>query len=299
MLLHRSTESMIGKNIWEEYPDLIDTPTYTAFTTAMKEQVHQYCSGYFEKLDLWYECYVYPSPDGISIFTRDITVEKKRETALQEMEKAITEQKIQEQKKLTRAMIRAQENERNRIGLELHDNINQMLVASKLLLSKKQNESASETSQSLELITKAIEEIRVLSGSYVMPLKKINLQELIRALLFRLGEGGKIKARLSYKMDRFEPDDDLKLSMYRIVQEQINNITKHASASLVTVSIEAMQSEIRIIIADNGKGFDPNQKRKGIGITNMFNRIDVYEGTCIIDSAPGKGCRILIFIPYP
>jgi signal transduction histidine kinase len=297
-LLRRKTELMIGKNIWEEYPDLIDTPTYTAFTTAMKEQVYQYCTGYFALLDLWYECFLYPSHDGISIFTRDITAEKKSELALQEMQKAITEQKIQEQKKLTKAMIRAQENERNRIGRELHDNINQLLVASKLLLSKQKNDPASETGQSLELVARAIEEIRVLSGKYVTPLKNINLQELVRALLYRLGEDGKTETNFSYNIDPFEPDDDLKLNIYRIIQEQINNIIKYASASRVTISIEAMQDEIRIIIADNGKGFDPNQKRRGIGFMNLYNRIEVYDGTFIIDSAPGKGCRILIFIPY-
>jgi signal transduction histidine kinase/DNA-binding NarL/FixJ family response regulator len=297
-LLHRTTESMIGKNIWEEYPDLIGTPTHTAFTKAMKEQVHQHCMGYFTLLDLWYECDVYPSAEGISIFTRDITVAKKSELALLEMQKAITEQKIQEQKKLTRAMIRAQENERNRIGRELHDNINQLLVASKLMLSKKKNDPSSDVGQSLELVTKAIEEIRVLSGKYVTPLKNINLQELVRALLFRVGEDGKTETLFTYNMAPFNPDDDLKLNIYRIIQEQINNITKYASATRVTVSIEAMQHETRIIIADDGKGFDPNQKRKGIGFMNMYNRIEVYDGTFIIDSAPGKGCRILIFIPY-
>jgi len=92
-------------------------------------------------------------------------------------------------------------------------------------------------------------------------------------------------------------DEDLKLNIYRIVQEQIINIFKHASASEANVAIYPMGKSLFIEITDNGKGFDPLVKRKGVGITNMINRAELYNGAVHIDSRSGEGCRIEIRIP--
>ena len=92
-------------------------------------------------------------------------------------------------------------------------------------------------------------------------------------------------------------DEDLKLNIYRIVQEQINNILKYAEASNATISINEINGEIYVSILDNGKGFEPLLKRKGIGISNIINRIESYNGDVTIESSPGKGCKLEIRIP--
>ena len=91
--------------------------------------------------------------------------------------------------------------------------------------------------------------------------------------------------------------ESLKLMIYRIVQEQINNILKHAAASKVTISIETDTDNIYLSIVDNGIGFDSNKKSKGIGLRNIDNRVKFYSGTANIISGNGKGCRLEISVP--
>lgn len=92
--------------------------------------------------------------------------------------------------------------------------------------------------------------------------------------------------------------DDLKLNIYRIIQELINNILKHADAKNITVSIKGKDKLIHIIVTDDGKGFQVKGKRKGIGISNMINRVESYNGKLKIISSPGKGCKTNVTIPH-
>jgi two-component system, NarL family, sensor histidine kinase UhpB len=85
---------------------------------------------------------------------------------------------------------------------------------------------------------------------------------------------------------------DQKIAVYRIVQEQLNNILKYANASRVSIQLKNESGRIRLDIADDGDGFDPKAKRKGIGITNIISRAELYNGHVQIDSEPGKGCRL-------
>ena len=92
-------------------------------------------------------------------------------------------------------------------------------------------------------------------------------------------------------------EDDLELNIYRLIQEQMNNIMKHAEANKVKVSLEATGNKLVMQVIDNGKGFDTKQKRTGIGISNMLNRIESFNGEMRIVSEPGEGCKIETVIP--
>lgn len=127
-LVHRDPKSLIGKNVWEEFPDAVNSLTYKAFTTAFKEQRFISNIDYYEPLQLWQENYIYPSPEGLSIFIKDISERKK-------LEKELRQKEIDRQFELMIATLEAQEKERTSIAQELHDNVNQLLVASKLMLS--------------------------------------------------------------------------------------------------------------------------------------------------------------------
>jgi len=217
------------------------------------------------------------------------------------MEQEIVDQRVQEQKSITRAILNAQEKERNHIGQELHDNISQILVSSKLFLGAAGAEN--ETIRGLieyplELIDNSIEEIRQLSSRYVTPIKNVDLRDLLQTLLNKLAENTSIDTTLEYDVSNRELNDDLKLNIYRIIQEQINNIVKHAAPGRVDISVQAEPQSLHIEMSDDGKGFDVTSKRKGIGIQNMLNRIDSFNGKMDIESSPGHGCRIQIAIPY-
>ncbi|MGC4100810.1 PAS domain S-box protein [Ferruginibacter sp.] len=234
-------------------------------------------------------------------FIRDITERKRSEESLKTMEERILAQKIQEQKKISRAIIKAQEEEKNYIGKELHDNINQILASTKMFLSSaaKKNEAVRDLIKyPLELIDTSIEEIRLLSHKQVTPLKNINLERLIRKMLGSFGQGGLPNVDFSYAVLNETLSDDLKLNIYRIMQEQMSNIVKHADARNVHISIKAAAQVISVVVMDDGKGFKTSVKRKGIGISNIMNRVEAYNGKVTIKSSPGKGCKISVVIPW-
>ncbi|NOT51071.1 MAG: PAS domain S-box protein [Chitinophagaceae bacterium] len=217
------------------------------------------------------------------------------------MQQEILNRKVQEQKTVARAILNAQERERNKIGQELHDNVNQILASIKLYLGmargKEEEEMAETIRESSQLLDNAIEEIRSLSKSQVTPLKKIDLEELIQALVDKLEETSDVAVKFVYVIKDKQVEDDLKLNIYRIVQEQVNNIVKHAEASVVSIALHENADGIHLSIADNGKGFVPDQKRKGIGLSNMINRVESFNGELDIISSPGNGCEIQIRIP--
>jgi PAS domain S-box-containing protein len=256
--------------------------------------------------ELWSEVSFYPLRNGNMIigtacFSRDVTQRTKNENALRAMEQEILTQKVQEQKKITRAILNAQETERNHIGRELHDNINQILASSKLFLSSAGdgNEALQELIKyPIKLIDTSIHEIRLLSSRHVTPLKNVDLRELVQSLLDGLRANTLIDTAFKYDVAKRELTDDLKLNIYRIIQEQINNIVKHASPAKVDISVQAEANALHIEMKDDGRGFDVKKKRNGIGLSNMMNRIESFNGQMVIKSALGKGCSVQIDIPY-
>lgn len=231
---------------------------------------------------------------GLMLALSDIT-EKKRQ------EQEVLGREVQQQKKMTRAVLKAQERERNKIAQELHDNVNQILASTKLYLGMAVNEpanSAEMVKSALGFVEDAIAEIRLLSSKEVSPLKEINLKELVGALMDTLSANSIIESHLNYEVnDDASLDDDLKLNIYRIVQEQVANLMRHSQATHALIDIRQSNRMISLSFEDNGIGFDTTRSRKGIGISNMINRVESYNGTIDINSQPGKGLRIAISIP--
>jgi signal transduction histidine kinase len=85
--------------------------------------------------------------------------------------------------------------------------------------------------------------------------------------------------------------------IYRVVQEQLNNILKHAAATEVRITLKTDEENIYLVIIDNGVGFDMDKKSRGIGLRNIDNRVSFHKGIVSICSSPGKGCAIEISVP--
>ncbi|WP_162927042.1 sensor histidine kinase [Flavobacterium psychrotrophum] len=94
-----------------------------------------------------------------------------------------------------------------------------------------------------------------------------------------------------------EFSDDLKLNIYRIIQEQLHNVRKHADAKNIKIDLAVKENCICITVEDNGKGFDVNIKKAGLGISNMMHRAEALIGSIAIQSSPGKGCKTEVMIP--
>jgi signal transduction histidine kinase len=90
---------------------------------------------------------------------------------------------------------------------------------------------------------------------------------------------------------------NLKLMLFRIIQEQINNIIRHANADTIQIRLQSDAENIILLIDDNGKGFDPSNFKRGFGLTNITTRASLFNGQVKIDAAPGKGCSLSIAIP--
>ena len=86
--------------------------------------------------------------------------------------------------------------------------------------------------------------------------------------------------------------------IYRVVQEQVNNIVKYAEASSVEIKLDnTSTSQVLVTVRDNGKGFEPEKVRTGIGLRNIQSRLQVYNGSLVIHSSPGNGCLLEASFP--
>jgi PAS domain S-box-containing protein len=217
------------------------------------------------------------------------------------LEKELALQHRLKQQQITEVVLGAQERERFELGQELHDNINQILATSKLYLDV----AIEEREPRMELLTKsrnnigmAIEEIRRLSKELITPsLNDLGLIQSIKELIRSIQMVKKMKIRLSISgLDENGLLPEQKINVYRIIQEQLNNILKHAQASSVAIDLNKHREQIRLRVEDDGKGFDPRARRNGVGISNIISRAELYNGKVEIDSAPGKGCRLEVIL---
>ena len=231
---------------------------------------------------------------------QDVTEMRKSVENRKHLEQQILEQKIQEQKRIARAIIIGQEKERNYIGQELHDNVCQILVGAKLHLGMtavKESALKNLIKYPMELIDTSIEEIRVLSHQLVAPLKNIDLEELVRELIYNISVSTKLKITFHYELPGDLIDDDLKLNIYRILQELVSNVVKHSKATALNISIVAAEKCISFVVSDDGIGFDPESKAGGIGLSNIINRVETFNGSIVFNRITGKGSEINIEIP--
>ena len=213
------------------------------------------------------------------------------------LEKELALQQRLKQQQITEVVLGAQERERFELGQELHDNINQILATSKLYLDV----AIEEREPRMELLAKsrnnismAIEEIRRLSKELITPsLNDLGLVQSIKELIRSIQMVKKMKIRLTISgVDENALLPEQKINVYRIIQEQLNNILKHAQASSVSIELNKEQEQIRLSVEDDGKGFDTRMRRDGVGISNIMSRAELYNGKVEIDSSPGKGCRL-------
>lgn len=228
---------------------------------------------------------------------QDITEKRKFEATLEDF-------RIRQQKAVTEATIKGQENERKQLGIELHDNINQILATSKLYLDFALAAPVIDTkliTQSKEYILLATQEIRKLSHALLPPsFEEFGLKQSLDDLVDSIAVAASFK--ICKRWDDFNEQvlqKDQKLTIYRIVQEQLNNILKHAAANhvIITVGLAGEGQNIRLLVKDDGKGFNMESKKNGVGLRNIISRADLFGGKAIIKSSPGTGCELEVTFP--
>jgi signal transduction histidine kinase len=202
------------------------------------------------------------------------------------------------QRLLTEQMIAVQEREREWIGRELHDNVNQVLTTVKLYLEMASKEDRSPLiPRSMQLINSTIIEIRNLSHQLSAPtLGTRSLVDSINALIETLAFSTKLEFEFNHE-GYASVIMSQKLAIYRILQEQLNNIVKHADATKVWIRLVTKDDNLILTVRDNGKGFNETAKSNGMGINNMVSRAKVFEGSVNIKTVDKRGCLLTVTIP--
>jgi two-component system NarL family sensor kinase len=207
-------------------------------------------------------------------------------------------------KELAHKTVMFQEDEKKHLARELHDGINQLLVSSKchleLLASKIEDATLQQhLIKSQNSLMTAINEVRHISHNLrPSALDDIGLEAALNTLLqdFKAHSGVDTQASLTTQSGKLK--SEVATTLYRVAQESLTNIEKHAHANQVTVILQQMGNMLQLIIRDDGVGFDVNVKlrRSGIGLRNMRERVEFIGGELDIESEPGLGTEITVLL---
>ncbi len=206
----------------------------------------------------------------------------------------------------TQQLITSQEAERKRIAAELHDGLGQSLlvIKNRAIIGKRMANGDEKVTAQLEEIShatgQALEEVRSIAYN-LRPyhLERLGLRESIEAMIEKVREatGLEINARVALADEVFSKDDEM--TFYRVIQECLNNIIKHAEATAVEINIVQTETEVTARMQDNGRGFAAVLEKQmgGFGLIGLAERVRMLGGTHSIASEPGKGTMVLVKIP--
>ncbi|RYZ38089.1 MAG: hypothetical protein EOP49_31210, partial [Sphingobacteriales bacterium] len=222
-------------------------------------------------------------------------------------QRSLMQQKMLEQQDiLTKAIVDAEENERRRIAGDLHDGVGQLFSAVKLNLNGlidritiEREEDRFLAENTLALVDESCKEVRIISHR-MMPnmLLRSGIASDLKSFIEKIdADSLKVTLEASGFKDRLE--SNVETMLYRVIQETVSNVIKHAKASRLDISLNRDKDGIVAVITDNGKGFNVQQRDNftGIGLKNIFTRIEYLKGTIDYDSAPGKGTTVNIWVP--
>lgn len=222
-------------------------------------------------------------------------------------QQAILQAEVMKQQELaTRAVLEAEENERQRIAGDLHDGVGQMMSAAKMNLSAISSDVIFQSDaqkqrfeNALKLVDDSCAEVRNVSHN-IMPnsLLRNSLAAAVRTFISKIDEDV-IKINLHTEGLNEHIDENTEIMLYRVIQECVNNVIKHARANTLDITLVREESNITATIEDNGVGFDTKDKSKfdGIGMKNIRSRVGFLKGDIEWDSAPGRGTVVTIHIP--
>lgn len=210
-----------------------------------------------------------------------------------------------QQDQFYRRLIESQETERQRIARELHDSLGQnlLLIKNRAVMGLKDSATPEKMREQLQEISEAsagsVEEIRAIARALrPYQLDRLGLTKTLEDVAASVTTAGGVRIELQVdNLDGvFAPDAEI--GLYRIVQEGLNNVLKHAEAKSARLSVRRNGESVEIELSDNGRGLDPTQK-DGFGLSGLRERVRLLGGTLTLKSAPAQGTRLQVSIPFP
>ncbi|WPP49810.1 PAS domain-containing sensor histidine kinase [Catalinimonas niigatensis] len=288
---------MLGKD-WFEYflPACEKERVREVFSTLMQGKINSLefyenqilTKNHEERLIEWHNVMMLDQqgqPSGTLSSGIDITEKRRTET------------------KVMKALIEGQEAERERVATELHDGLGQGLSVMQMNIKALEvacvEPAPKEILQKLnEVLSLTIKEVKSIARN-LMPavLKDYGLEKALEYLCQSVNESNHVRVKFqSYHMDK-RIESSKKKALYRVTQELLNNILKHAEAEEVNVQLFGHQKSISLVVEDDGKGFDPFAQNQGFGLRNIESRVKAFEGKLCIDTKKGHGTTVAIEIP--
>ncbi|GAB4417476.1 MAG: hypothetical protein OHK0039_27910 [Bacteroidia bacterium] len=200
-----------------------------------------------------------------------------------------------------RSIVAGEERERRRIARDLHDGLSSLLAAVKIQFGTiRPVQQQEKFDAALAALDEANREVRRIAHN-MMPevLTHYGLVEAVSEVVSNLSAGGGIRLAFShYGLDE-QLDPTIELTVYRIIQELLNNVLKHSQATEALVQLNRHDALLTLTVEDNGVGFDPQAARRGMGLDNLRSRVSYLQGEVQIDSAPGRGTAVYIEMILP
>jgi two-component system sensor histidine kinase UhpB len=300
ILIRRDPKTLIGKCIWTEFPDVVNTPTYHAFMDAYEQQRYITNTDYYAPLDLWHENFIYPSPDGLSVFIRDITERKRSENQLLRVNEELHE--------LSAHLQNIREEERKHIAREIHDELGQQLTGLKMDMRWLQKKLENNEPEIIEKIAGAVQLIdetvasvrRIASDLRPSILDDLGLTDALEWHSRQVAKRSEIEVNFESSVSDLRLSPETATGLFRIYQEVITNAVRHANAQQINTKLYLENDRLIMFISDNGKGIETGQPLSGktFGLLGIKERSNILGGSVNIQSDPGKGTAVTISIPY-
>jgi signal transduction histidine kinase len=213
------------------------------------------------------------------------------------------------QEEFSRRLLSSQEGERKRIAAELHDSLGQnlLVIKNRALMGLMPQELPAASREQLDeisaLSSQAIEEVREISYNLrPYQIDRLGLSRAVEAMIKKVAVASGIRFTTAIDPLKDVLPKDAEISVYRIVQECVNNIVKHSEATQASVEMKRDDSTLRVTVKDNGKGFaveqtlSPESGKHGFGLVGMPERVRLLGGTYDIQSSEGKGTVISVIL---
>ncbi|MBV5282709.1 MAG: PAS domain S-box protein [Paludibacter sp.] len=306
--LSMPVEEFINRSIFDVMPKSISNKVKSAIDSVMKDG-NSNSIDYKLKLNgkmNSFECVIVPfGASRVIAMIRNITVRKQVEEALRTS---------QEQLKNFAAHLQdVREEERVLLAREIHDELGQILIALKIdlgmlkqtvvrkALDADKESTLRQFEQVFGLLDKTIKTTRkIMTGLRPEVLEMIGFSEAVRLHILEFEARHHLKCTFKNSTSDIQLSSQQSLALFRILQEALTNVAKHAEATLVTVNLSLQDGKITMMIEDNGKGMDENQKVKldSYGLIGMRERVFLLNGELSHTSKPGEGTSVLVEIPY-
>ena len=287
-------ENIKGKNIIEVLPEL-NFQARNHIISETKTSTH--------KIGMRYYSILYRGDKELQIaqlYFRDTTEAKEYEEKLLNYQTRL--------KTLSESLQDLIEQERRKIARGLHDGIGQNLSFLRIKFLRMKDKADNDTSifiqDSVESIEDIIQELKNISHSLKpRTLEEMGLQIAIKNMIDKVREETEIYGELNMSDEDIRFDEKIEINLYRIVQEALNNLVKYSGASNFSVQLVNSSKLIRLIITDNGIGFEVTEvlsgklNKKGMGLLNIKERVESLCGILKIDSSPGNGTMLVVEIP--